>query len=255
MKSVSMKKYEESRRYHLLDMIRGITLLSMILYHGSWDLVYIYGVKWSWYKGTGAYIWQQSICWTFILLSGFCWSLGKKPFKRGLMVFGGGLIVSIITLIFMPQNKVVFGVLTFIGSAMLLMIIFDKWFQRILPEIGVVVSFLLFLLTRNINRGTLGFEGLEIIDIPASWYQGTAMTYLGFPAPVFYSTDYFSLFPWFFLFTCGYFIYHIFQKRGWLHAGIFRWDCKPLGFLGKNCLLIYLLHQPVLYGIFSLFFY
>ena len=34
-------------RYVLLDSIRGITLLSMILYHGMFDLVEIYGLAYS----------------------------------------------------------------------------------------------------------------------------------------------------------------------------------------------------------------
>ena len=51
----------------------------MIAYHACWDLVYLFHADWDWYRGTGAYIWQQSICWTFILLSGFCFSLGRRP--------------------------------------------------------------------------------------------------------------------------------------------------------------------------------
>ena len=100
---------EKRKRYHLLDGIRGIVLVSMIAYHFSWNLVYLYGVKWAWYRSTGAYVWQQSICWTFILLSGFCWSMGKQPLKRGLLVFGGGLLVTAVTLAVMPYNRVVFG--------------------------------------------------------------------------------------------------------------------------------------------------
>ena len=73
-------------RYHLLDGIRGIVLISMIVYHCSWNLVYIYGVKWPWYHGTGAYVWQQSICWTFLLLSGFCWEMGGQHIERGLLM-------------------------------------------------------------------------------------------------------------------------------------------------------------------------
>ena len=76
-----------------LDHLRGATLVSMILYHGCWDLVYLLGFDWEWYKGTGAWIWQQSICWTFIVLSGYCWSLGRHHLKRGLMTFGAGLLV------------------------------------------------------------------------------------------------------------------------------------------------------------------
>ena len=58
------------RRIASLDALRGLTLVSMIAYHACWDLVYLVHADWDWYRGTGAYIWQQSICWTFILLSG-----------------------------------------------------------------------------------------------------------------------------------------------------------------------------------------
>ena len=93
-----MKKNEQRRqRYGALDWIRGITLISMILYHGAWDLVYMFGVNWDWYRSKGAYAWQQSICWTFILLSGFCWALGqnrRRKLRRGLLVFSGGALIT-----------------------------------------------------------------------------------------------------------------------------------------------------------------
>ena len=110
------KETSKIKRYHLLDSLRGLTLISMILYHGTWDLVYLYGVDWQWYHGTLAYAWQQSICWTFILLSGFCWNMVRHHLMRGLMVFGGGAIITLVTLIAMPENRVVFGVLTLLGS-------------------------------------------------------------------------------------------------------------------------------------------
>ena len=64
------------QRYFWFDNMRAIAMISMILYHGVWDLVYLYGVDFPWYEGKMAFLWQQSICWTFILLSGFCFSLG-----------------------------------------------------------------------------------------------------------------------------------------------------------------------------------
>ncbi len=33
----------ERRRYQVLDTIRGCALISMMLYHASWDLVYQIG--------------------------------------------------------------------------------------------------------------------------------------------------------------------------------------------------------------------
>ncbi len=237
----------KSPRYALLDSIRGITLLSMILYHGTWDLVYLYGKNWRWYRGSGAYIWQQSICWTFILLSGFCWSLGKRHLRRGLLVFGGGLLVTLVTLIVMPENRVVFGVLTLTGSCMLLMILLNKGLQKVPAVVGLAASFLVFLLTRNVNEGYLGFEGLNLLKLPGEWYRGYVSAYFGFPPASFFSTDYFSLIPWLFLFVSGYFLYRIFEKKGLLEKTVFGINIPPFSFLGRYSLLIYLLHQPVLY--------
>ncbi len=241
-------------RYALLDTIRGIMLLSMILYHGAWDLVYLYGVNWDWYRGKGAYFWQQSICWTFILLSGFCWSLGKRHVRRGLMVFGGGLLVTIVTLIAMPENRVVFGVLTLTGSCMLLMIALEKILCNIPGVVGLVGSFVLFLLTRNVNNGYLGFENLNLLKLPGEWYRGYVTAYLGFPPASFYSTDYFSLIPWLFLFVSGYFLYRMFEKKELLKKTVFGLGVEPFTFLGRHSLVIYLLHQPVLYLIGMMIF-
>ena len=49
------------RRIASLDALRGLTLVSMIAYHACWDLVYLFHADLDWYRGTGAYIWQQSI--------------------------------------------------------------------------------------------------------------------------------------------------------------------------------------------------
>lgn len=111
---------QTSTRYALLDELRGLDLISMMLYHGTWDAVYLFGVAVPWYAGTPGRLWQQSICWGFILLSGFCLPMGHHPVKRGAAVFGAGALVTAVTLLFMPENVVLFGVLTLLGSAMIL---------------------------------------------------------------------------------------------------------------------------------------
>ena len=79
----------EGKRQYLLDGLRGLTLISMILYHGMFDLLEIYGVHVSWFWRLPGIIWQQSICWSFIILSGFCWNLSRNPVKNGLVVSVG----------------------------------------------------------------------------------------------------------------------------------------------------------------------
>lgn len=244
------------QRYELLDSIRGLVLVSMILYHACWDLVYIFGKDWKWYQGTGAYIWQQSICWSFILLSGFCWSFGKRHFKRGMVIFMAGAVISLITILFMPENKVIFGVLTLIGCCMLLIIPINGVLKKLSPGVGILCSAGLFFFTRNVNEGYLGFESWEFLRLPAFLYRGNIMTFLGFPEPKFFSTDYFSLFPWFFLYLTGYFLYGLWERGkrtketgGWLEKG---W--APLSFLGRHSLILYMLHQPLIYGSLLLIF-
>lgn len=85
-----MKCSDTSGRYTLLDELRGLDLVSMMLYHGCWDLVNLFGIQADWYYGLPGHLWQQSICWVFILLSGFCVQLGHHTLRRGAQVFGAG---------------------------------------------------------------------------------------------------------------------------------------------------------------------
>ena len=171
----------ERKRYNLLDGIRGLAILNMVAYHAIWDLVYLYGVKWDWYQSEGAYVWQQGICWTFILVSGFCYPFGRRKIKRGLMILGLGFVISMVTWIATPQARVRFGVLTLIGSCMLLMVPLERHLKKAGAAAGLLMSAALFFLTRNVNRGFLGFEKWNFLKLPGKWYDNWISTYLGFP--------------------------------------------------------------------------
>jgi len=229
-------------RWAGLDTIRGVMLISMIAYHACWDMVYMFGADWDWYRSGVAYLWQQGTCWTFILLSGYCWNLGRHRLKRGLMAFGGGVLVSAVTMVMMPESSVFFGVLSLLGTSTLLLIPLEKLLVRVPPWTGFAGSFLLFLLFGEVNAGYLGFEGLRIAALPKELYRNLFTTCLGFPCAGFYSTDYFSLLPWFFLFLTGYFLYRL--RR----ADPPNFSLPVLTALGRHSLLVYLLHQPVIYG-------
>lgn len=243
-------------RYKYLDVLRGLTLISMIIYHTMWDLVYIAGMNVTWFSGKGAYIWQQSICWTFILLAGFCWSLGRNKLKRGCIVFGAGCLVTLVTVVLMPGQRVVFGVLTLLGSCMILLIPLEKLLRKIPSMVGAFGATVLFVLFRNVNEGYMGVGDVVFVKLPKEWYDcGWFMTYLGFEDMDFYSTDYFALLPWFFLFVTGYFLNRWMLEKDWMDYPLLKKiQNKPLEFLGRNSLVVYLLHQPVIYGVVSLLF-
>lgn len=83
-----------SSRYALLDELRGLDLLSMMLYHGLWDVVFLFGVPLAWYTGQPGHWWQQSIAgclfccrgsafrWGVTRTNGGQWSSGPGRWSR-----------------------------------------------------------------------------------------------------------------------------------------------------------------------------
>lgn len=238
-------------RYPVLDLIRGVTLISMMTYHACWNLGNIFRVIRFPYEGL-IYLWQQSICWTFILLSGFCWSLSRKNLRRGLITLGGAAAVALATHLFMPESAISFGVLSLMASSMLLLIPLEKCLGGLSGRGGMAIFFVLFLLTKNVSDGYVGIFGVKLFALPEFLYANYLTAYLGFPPGSFSSADYFPLLPWFFLYLTGYFLFHAFKEDGFLEK-LPQISCKPLNWLGKNSLLIYLAHQPLIYGAMEIF--
>lgn len=242
------------QRYLWIDNIRAVAMISMITYHAVWDLVYLYGMNWGWYRSDSAFLWQQSICWTFILLSGFCWSFSKNPLKQGIVVTVGGLIVTVVTLLFSYDSRVIFGVLNLIGVSALLMIPLKKYFEKISSMAGFFFMFVLFGITYGINDRHLGFFDLELLELPRELYRNLLTTFVGFPAAGFYSSDYFSLLPWSFLYFAGYFLYRMWNQKLIPEAKCMDKRMPVFTWLGKHSLIIYMIHQPILYGVLEVVF-
>ncbi|MDO4508453.1 MAG: heparan-alpha-glucosaminide N-acetyltransferase [Lachnospiraceae bacterium] len=242
-----------SNRLQRIDEIRGFTLISMIIYHFMWDLRYIADFNISWYGGTASNIWQKSICITFIFISGFCFSFGKKRLKRSLIIFMCGALISAVTFILMPENRVVFGVLTFLGSAGFITIIVDKLNKIIVSKINestfnltmLIGMLLLFISFFNVNFGYIIFPKKTLL--PKYLYDGYFMTFIGFPDPSFFSTDYFAILPWIFLYLSGYFMQKTIGNKQAVVKYLLNDRFKFISYLGRNSLIIYMVHQPVLY--------
>lgn len=277
-------------RLQTLDLLRGLTLISMIIYHGMWDFLYLSETGASmtalrtWYESSG-HLWQQSICRTFILLSGFCVPFSRHIFRRGLQVSAGGAAVSAVTIIALYEERVLFGVLTFLGAAMLvtggLKWICDNFCKKdladgtaasrknsakgkYLPAAGLAVCLFFFHVTRWINLGCLRLGSRILLDLPAGLYTsgsgklpGYIMTGLGFTMKGFFSTDYFSFLPWIFLFWGGLFLNRALSVQGHGKAfgsPAFHLQVPVLNLIGRHSLPVYLIHQPVLYLLITLLF-
>ena len=150
-------------RYALLDELRGLDLVSMMLYHACWDMMFLFGIWMDWYAGMPGRLWQQTICWVFILLSGFCAPFGRHMLRRGVTVFAAGALVTAVTLVFMPGGRVIFGVLTFLGTAMLLTGVLEPLLKKVMPAVGLAVSAVLFAVCYPVGLGWVGLGGWKLL--------------------------------------------------------------------------------------------
>lgn len=244
---------QTKQRYTLLDILRALAIIAMVAYHTLWDLVYIFDCNIPWFHSNTAHIMQLCIRWSFILISGFCFSFSKRKIRRGLIVLGGAVVIYIATAVFMSDNAIIHGVLTLIGLSMLITAVLEKPFSKIPPVLGALVCFLLFLITYDVELHILGFGDFRILRLPDFLYANNITAIFGFVPAAFYSPDYVPLFPWVFLYFIGYFLCRIFEKRQWLKY-LTKIKCPPLEWLGRHSLIIYMAHQPIVYGILYLIF-
>lgn len=234
-------------RFWPADALRGLALLNMVAYHALYDWVYIFGLPCSWYdiSAPGCHVWQQYICWSFILLAGFSFPLSRRPWRHGLIVAGCAVTLSVVTALVLPDQAVRCGVLHLIAASILLCCAVRPALDKAPPALGLFASGALFVLTKGVPAGYWGFGPLRLAPVPAAWYAANLYP-LGLPDLArFSSSDYFPLVPWLFLFLCGAFLCRLFPALpGSRPPKALAWLCCA----GRNTLLVYMLHQPVVYG-------
>ena len=252
----------KGKRLLFLDIIRGFALVNMVLYHLLYNLVYIFNQSISWFSISKAFVWQQMICYTFIIVSGISFNLSKKPVKKAFILLVCALGISFFTYMFEPNHMIWFGIIHFFAAATFLTILLKPLLTRIPVLVGFITAVLLFILLRNLPNGYLSFFSLWRLNLPTSLYESTSLFFVGLPHHGFRSSDYFPIFPWLFLYLAGFYGYGFYQKmclvllekHGFGEGKVYSVFDKTMGFLGRKSLIIYMLHQPVLYGILYLIY-
>lgn len=223
-----------------LDALRGVCILCVIVVHFLFDLSFFGGLSLTlpaWYVFLQEY--GGAI---FVVLSGICVTLGSKSVRRGLIVFACGMLITAVTYgmyrLGMSGADVVvkFGVLHLLGVCMLVYPAFKK-----LPPAALAVLGLLIAVTGYAIRG---------IIVPQRWLFPLGLTYEGFT-----SSDYFPLFP-----QLGYFLIGAaigktaYREKKTLLPGSFQKTpvARFFCWCGRQSLFIYLLHQPIVYGLLEL---
>jgi len=231
------------KRIAEIDMLRGIAIIMMIIYHFLFDLNFFFNAKIP--LTTGFYgIFQKIISSLFLLLVGISLYLSnikpnapfKKYLKRGVIVFCYGLLISLVTYVILREQYVIFGILHLIGISIILSYLFRKC-----NNLTLILSFVFI------------FLGLIIPNI-----NSTSNTFLvlGFHTRDFLSLDYFPIFPWFGVVLLGVSLGNLLYKKAVVNNLNLEFQnnllLRFLVLLGRNALKIYLLHQVVLFIFFQL---
>lgn len=222
-----------------IDALRGICIFGMIVIHFFYDLVDVYAlVSWDYPDFIQFFFdWGGII---FLLISGVSATLGSRSVKRGLIVFACGMLCTAVTWAMaemgMLAERIViwFGVLHCLGLCMLLWQLCKRMPAWLLAVLGIALIVAGFWLEA------------QTADYP--W-----LVWLGLRFPGFTSGDYFPLLPNFGYFLVGATLGRtLYRNKTTLLPKINSQTpvLRFLQFCGRHSLWIYLIHQPVLNGIF-----
>jgi len=145
----------------------------------------------------------------------------------------------------MYDMRIMFGVLHFLSIAMIYYGLTKKLHNKIPAVLGLLLSAFLWLCTRQIYLGKIAF----IFTLPRFLYDSNLLFPFGMYNASFYSSDYFPIFPWIFVFLFGTYIGKLIKTHP-LPDFMYKTHSKALTYLGKHALIIYVVHQPLLYGLF-----
>lgn len=216
-------------------------MISMALFHGAYDLAYIYGIPMPWFtQGIIQDVWRASISWVFLFIAGWMCSLSHSNFRRGIKYAIAAVAVWLATTIASVDDSVNFGIIYCMAASTLLVALLEPVLQKLQSLTAMLVALLLFALTWN---------------APHNVYNVPFLAWLGFPDAGFVSGDYYPLVPFFFMYLAGYFASRRMDERekdypAWMYAH----PLRPLEGLGRHALPFYLLHQPVILAILDVIY-
>ncbi len=177
---------------------------------------------------------RYAIVGSFIAISGVCARLSKRPLRRGLIVLAAALLVSAVT--YLIGAPVYWGILHLLGVCMLLYAAARRRWEALPGVYACGAALLIFALT---------------FMLPIRVRVGVPFLFpFGLRTAAFASADYYPLLPWGALFfaaaAAGERLGDMPPEKKYASAP------RALAWLSRRSLLIYLVHQPVLFALAAL---
>lgn len=227
-------------RLQFPDALRGIAVLAMIVFHLCYDLDYFEFLHVDFSGNLFWVIFQKTIVSVFVLVAGISLGLTSRHgirwhqfWRREVILLGCAALVSIASYILFPGSWIFFGILHFMALASVLALPFVC-----LGPINVLLGGLIIGLPWLVSH--------PVFNI-------TALQWLGLNEVVVNTKDYTPFLPWFGVMLMGVFWGSQIEI---CRICIRPLPLSPLGtglqWLGKHSLAVYMLHQPILFGLCAL---
>ncbi|MFA6523621.1 MAG: heparan-alpha-glucosaminide N-acetyltransferase [Candidatus Peribacteraceae bacterium] len=233
-----------NNRHAEIDIARTAAIVLMTVYHTAFDLYAFYDFSidplsddWFLLERITANLFLLLVGVSFAVSSGRRQARGetwmmifRNSFRKSLLVLAGAMLVSLATYFMVGPLYVRFGILHLIAVAIFLLPILLP-----LREWNALLAVPIFFLGRIVQMRTVTTSLL----LP-----------FGLVPAEFVSVDYFPLFPWLSAILLGFAMGNLLYNRRML-----RWHLpntnitRFLGFPGRHSLVIYLVHQPIVYAV------
>lgn len=211
-----------------IDFLRGLAIILMIIFHVVFDLKEFYAYKLNYSEGFWFYVGKAAAS-LFIFICGISANLTATTLKNGTIVLGWGMVLTVITYLYTPALYIRFGILHLLGLSLLVY----PFIRRMRAGIMITVGLILILSGRSLSK----------IAVTTDWLLPFGLT-----STTFASLDYYPLIPWYGLFLIGTAVGKLAYSR---KTSLLPFLVKPgiINRLGHKSLFIYLVHQPIIYGI------
>ena len=241
-------------RIHEIDFLRGALMLLVIFDHLMWFFnFYIFhnqnnALNWYWSSDL-RFVIRQIVLMLFLFTCGVSCHLSRNNKKRGLLLLALTVMITLTThliqLLPMFSDRVViidFNIIGVIAISILLYCFAEKLNNRdLLYIIGVLMLFYFFIVISIRSYNSTNYNPFIF------------MIYAPFnPVKAKYVGDYLPLFPYvIFLFLGVLFARKFYSNKESLIVKKGNWE-KPICFLGRHTLFVYIAHEIIFTAIFIL---
>lgn len=230
-----------SRRLHLIDALRGTAVVLMAIYHFAWDLQYLRLVQLYMFTDPWWHRFALFIAGSFLFLTGVSQVLAARNglhtgrfLKRVGVIAANAAAISIATRIAVPEGWVFFGVLHCIAVSAILGLPFLR-----LPPLATAAAGVFCL-------AAPGLFASDAFNAPWLWWLGLATARPG-------TYDFVPVLPWLGWALLGMATTQLILNGPERARALLSWRPRArawdgLEWLGRHSLVVYMLHQPILFG-------